>query len=360
MSERLLMLLTETPLHAGSGSELGAVDLPIQRERHTELPTVFGSGVKGVLRAALRQDQNRAVVEALCGPDPRAQARADAGEGAGESTAGEGAGESTAAAEPALTASALAVGDARLLLFPVRTVGPAFAWVTAPFCLARLKRDLHRTDAALAQKLTIPDVVPGEALVTKEFPSQSASGVAKVILEDYELTAQPLPKPHSSLPGALVDLLPGTDPALDYWRNLLPEALVIVSDDLLRDFTRHATEVVTRVRLDPDEKTVVKGNLWTEEYLPADTLLYSVLRLNEPRAEKHLANATNANATNANATNANTTNANTTNANAWSPLYELPPVLQVGGKETVGRGFVRSGLHPAPPRQQRKEKEVTP
>ena len=36
----LLFLYTETPLHVGSGSSLGTVDLPIQREHHTNLPMV--------------------------------------------------------------------------------------------------------------------------------------------------------------------------------------------------------------------------------------------------------------------------------------------------------------------------------
>lgn len=35
-----------TPLFAGSGQAIGAVDLPIQRERHTRWPMVQASGVK--------------------------------------------------------------------------------------------------------------------------------------------------------------------------------------------------------------------------------------------------------------------------------------------------------------------------
>ena len=40
-----------TPCHAGSGSALGVVDLPIQRERHTNWPVIQASGVKGAFRA---------------------------------------------------------------------------------------------------------------------------------------------------------------------------------------------------------------------------------------------------------------------------------------------------------------------
>ncbi|HRI29847.1 MAG TPA: hypothetical protein PK715_17435, partial [Chitinophagales bacterium] len=31
-------LICETPLHAGTGDDLGFVNLPIQRERHTDFP----------------------------------------------------------------------------------------------------------------------------------------------------------------------------------------------------------------------------------------------------------------------------------------------------------------------------------
>ena len=46
----LLGLITETSLHAGAGSSVGVVDLPIQREGHNGWPCVFGSAVKGALR----------------------------------------------------------------------------------------------------------------------------------------------------------------------------------------------------------------------------------------------------------------------------------------------------------------------
>ena len=46
----ILFLYVETPLHAGTGSGLGVVDLPIQRERVTGYPLVQASGIKGVLR----------------------------------------------------------------------------------------------------------------------------------------------------------------------------------------------------------------------------------------------------------------------------------------------------------------------
>ncbi len=50
METRLLNILTRTPLHVGAGSSVGAIDMPVQRERHTQIPIIPGSSLKGVLR----------------------------------------------------------------------------------------------------------------------------------------------------------------------------------------------------------------------------------------------------------------------------------------------------------------------
>src|SRR5260370_14967537 len=52
---RLLFLHAQTGLHPGSGTALGTVDLPVQRERHTQWPTIPGSALKGILRDRCRE-----------------------------------------------------------------------------------------------------------------------------------------------------------------------------------------------------------------------------------------------------------------------------------------------------------------
>ena len=51
----LLYLHAITSLHPGSGTALGVVDLPIQRERHTGWPVIPASSIKGVFRDACRR-----------------------------------------------------------------------------------------------------------------------------------------------------------------------------------------------------------------------------------------------------------------------------------------------------------------
>ena len=54
----LLGLHAQTALHPGSGTALGTVDLPVQRERHTHWPTIAGSALKGILgRCVSRADR---------------------------------------------------------------------------------------------------------------------------------------------------------------------------------------------------------------------------------------------------------------------------------------------------------------
>ncbi len=285
----LLTMFAESPVHAGTGAELGHVDLPIQRERATQVPTVHSSGVKGVVRdLARRSGVAQAVIADLFGSEPPTQ------------PGGKG-----------LEPGALAFSDARLVLFPCRTAGPIFAWVTSPYLLSRLRRDAKEADLQGVPN-GVPSVPEDAALVT----TKSAYPKNGVLIEEFQFTPQ-----QSNLVDQwatfLQTLLPdGAE--YQYWRDLLPKALAVVSDDNLRDFVTHGTEVITRVRLDPERKTVVEGALWTEEYLPQDTLLYCVVGVTVRRRSDE-----------------------TVLLGHFKTIIQAFPVAQFGGKETVGRGFVR-------------------
>ena len=95
----LIGLWAETSMHAGAGSSVDGVDLPIQREGHSNWPCVFGSSVKGALRckAEDKLGKDNASISYVFGPDSSSE------------TASEHAG-------------ALLVSDARLLLLPVRSL----------------------------------------------------------------------------------------------------------------------------------------------------------------------------------------------------------------------------------------------
>jgi CRISPR-associated protein Cmr4 len=291
----LLAILAETSVHAGTGAQLGAVDLPIQRERHTEWPTIYGTGLKGVLRDEAHRSAgwDDDVIKAIFGPDTEKKGGKEADRHAG----------------------ALAISDARMLLFPVRTIGSAFAWLTCPLALARLQRD------AQAAGIKIPSA-DFEAEVTDDLVAVCTSHKEKkILLEEFEYNAKPCSR-LDELGKWIADRLIPKDQTYAYWRKLAQSCLVLVSDNDFRDFVRHGTEIVTRVKLSPS-KTVESGALWTEENLPSDTLLYCFAASWDP-ARDVAAGVVGARDV----------------AERFAELITKVPVLQVGGKETVGRGFV--------------------
>ncbi|GBD02185.1 hypothetical protein HRbin18_01921 [bacterium HR18] len=287
----LLYLYTETPLHAGSGTSLGIVDLPIQRERATGYPIVQASSLKGCLRdvASNGNPQQRQRVEVVFGPDT--QRAAD-------------------------YAGAISVGDARVLLFPVRSLLGIFAWVTSKDVLARFRRDAQTAGISIGWRETGPTTEREALVASKDLVSNE-----HVVLEEFAFTAKEDPMVKAIAEWLAQNALPAGD-EYTYWRQTLPRHLVILPENAFRDFTLFATEVISRIRLDDATKTVARGALWSEEHLPSDTLLYATLFASKPRVS------------------------DTEFTDATSVLQFVKDVidgkrLQLGGDATVGRGFVK-------------------
>src|SRR5690554_181313 len=98
MKQSVFYIFTRTPLHIGAGSSVGAIDQPVQRERHTGFPVIPGSSIKGVLRDSFQEDKTATTW--LFGSDKPENP----------------------------SAGAIQCGEARLLAFPVRSVTNSFAW----------------------------------------------------------------------------------------------------------------------------------------------------------------------------------------------------------------------------------------
>ncbi|MFQ5745455.1 MAG: type III-B CRISPR module RAMP protein Cmr4 [Acidobacteriota bacterium] len=113
-SKAAMFLYSVSPVHMGAGTALGAIDNPIQRERHTGHPTIAGSGLKGAMRHEARwRWKTKDLVGRIFGPDP----------------------EDERASEHA---GALSVSDAQIVLFPVRSLRRSYVYATCPTALARL------------------------------------------------------------------------------------------------------------------------------------------------------------------------------------------------------------------------------
>jgi CRISPR-associated protein Cmr4 len=248
----MLFLYTETPLHAGSGTSLGIVDLPIQRERTTGYPMIQASGLKGCLRD-VASGNSQQKVEIVFGPDTQ-QASDHAG--------------------------ALSVGDARILLFPVRSLIGVFAWVTSKNVLARFQREAEMAGLAVNWRPIGP---PDDGTA---FVSQKSALVVngKVVLEEFAFTAQGNENVKAIAEWLKAHALP-QEAEYSYWRDSLEKRLVILPENAFRDFVQLSTEIIARVRIDDTKKTVEQGALWTEEHLPSETLLYATLFASKPRVK---------------------------------------------------------------------------
>lgn len=129
----LLFLHALSPLHAGTGQGIGAIDLPIAREKATGIPYLPGSSLKGVLRDRASA-WDRDTLFAVFGPDTE-----NASEHAG----------------------AVQVGDAKLLLLPVRSLYGVFALVASPYLLERFRREAPHGGPSAPRGSRAPGPHPG-------------------------------------------------------------------------------------------------------------------------------------------------------------------------------------------------------
>lgn len=258
----LMFLYANSPVHFGAGVSLGAVDLPIQRERHTGYPMAQGSGLKGAIRHHVESMQagevdgdRGAKAQWVFGPDgERAQASAHAG--------------------------AVAFGDGRLLLFPVRSLVGTFAYCTSVVALGRLRRDAALVASVDWQVPAEPE--DGTAWVT----SQKVVAGGKVVLEDFDLRAEERADVRQIAEWVAGRALPAS-PAFAHFHERVQTHLVVLPDGLFAHLTRLATVVEPHVKIN-DETGAAEGTaFFYAEHLPPDSLLWSLVGVGRPRVRSN-------------------------------------------------------------------------
>jgi len=281
-----------TPIHIGTGEGVHFIDLPIAREKVTNLPVVPGSAIKGVLA-----DCYGATEDAR---KSNAELRAAFG----------------IAGDEHANAGALVFTDARLVCLPVKSLFGTFAWVTAPFVLKRLARDFKI--AGLKLEIETPPVENGKALVTDSSCLKSPNDDnPKLFLAELDFEArqsEDVTKLADAISNRLFD---------NTWRDEFKKRLAVVSDDTFSFFSEHATEIRTRICMDDEHKKVRDHGLWTEEYLPTESILAGLvwcdkLFLSDDKAAENL-----------------------TPRGLIGKFCTGEKHLQIGGNATVGLGQVR-------------------
>jgi len=286
----IVVLLTETPAHAGTGIANGVIDLPIQREPHTAWPCFEAAGVKGAMRALAESKV------ANGGADPAVTAVF------GSDKNGDYAGS-------------LAIGSASILLLPVRSGTTHFKWVTCPAVLARHAQACARVGVRYAASDWSPVVSGDEALSVTASP-------AGAFLEEFHFSVSDV-RSGVTLPSLIVSLAKFSGiPAPD-----LEKRLLIVHDDRFRWFAEHATPKAAHIKL-TEAKAVDGGALWYEETLAPDTLLALTLEGSQPQQPRPAA--------------ATGVPSSACEVYAYAKALFMPrPYLRVGGNETLAMGHCR-------------------
>lgn len=289
--EGIITFYAETPIHMGTGQSVSYVDLPIQRERHTGFPVLWSSGIKGVIRdlaTRVWDDKDDKKVNVIFGSEDGSD-----------------------------YASCISITDAKILLYPVRSVKGVFAWITCPFVLLRLKEDLDA--AGFKEEINIPEVLEGKIITaTSDLHIDNKS----VALEEFVFEVD------SSRVNEAKNIA-------RFIRNLVPnnrltqnleKYLAIVSDNVFKDFVNYAVEIRTRIRIEQSKGVVKEGALFSEELIPSESIFYSLVFVSKPYKE-----------------NENMKSSDDV-VRELKGLLSNKSLLQLGGDETTGKGFVRVGL----------------
>lgn len=273
---KLIFLHALTPLHVGTGQAVANVDLPIAREKATGFPIVPASAFKGVLRDHYSKD-----------PD----------------------------VSPAFgtteSAGSWMFTDLRILCLPVRSFYGVFAYVTCPLILSRLQRTVNALKIELGinsiTNLLNIEVSHLEVAAPNETQIHHEN---RVFLEDIDL----------SFNSGLADRACQIAQTIAGWvfsegeRDMFIKRFAIVSNETFSFLSETATEIVARVRLEDDVKTVAQGGLWYEETVPAEAIFYGFV-------------------------------VSASDAASLSRLQQVG-LIQIGGDATIGRGICRVVIKP--------------
>src|SRR5437016_2299514 len=247
-----LFLYLESSLRVGSEEEGIDIDLPIQREAATGYPLLPASSLKGVLRSRARLQQAPIELLGLLGSPPESE-------------------------EPQPKPSSVVVSDAIPLVFPVRSLTGLFAWVTSVETLSRFRRDVAAYGVKIAELPQPPALDPETAGVAPETPLLGSKQT--LVLEEFTFPVR-VAEEVGALGAWLAENAFPDDPVFEFWRSRAARGVVVLPEGAYRYFVEHGTQVVPRIRIDPLTGTAADGSLWTEEYLPPETLLYALVGAN--------------------------------------------------------------------------------
>jgi len=265
----ILGMIAETQVHVGAGESAGFVDLPFSRESTTSYPVIHGSSIKGAFKEMCENSFDKKNINKMFGDND-------------ESGAGN-----------------IVFSDARILLLPVRSLTSQYKWVTCPYIIERLKRDIERLKIPTNCKIEVPKVDKGFAL-GKDMP--------KVFLEERLLNI------NGTIPDEVLNCFNDIIKS-EGIKNRLKSQLIILSDDDFKWFAQYGLQVNARNVLDQNK---ISQNLWYEETMPVDSIFYTLVFNRFPNES----------------------------INEFVNFIKENHYLRVGGNETIGQGWFNINVYP--------------
>ena len=253
---RVYWLHALTPTHAGVGRGVGYIDLPIDRDEVTGWPLIRGSSFKGVWadyhRATEDNRKSDQLLKIAFGYQPK-----DGTEG---------------------NSGSLIPTDARIVCLPVRSFRGTFAWCTSALALRLLRRTLR--SAGLRNRRLFPIRRPRRTRTPKSRGRCSMPRKRCWLTRTGQYTSK-----TSTFQGAQNDATTAWAEAIaawvfpgdKAWQDVFKKRFAVLPDVVFDFLTETGTEVHTRVKIDDETKTVADKALWTEESLPAETILAGVV-----------------------------------------------------------------------------------
>jgi len=271
----LLKLYAVTPSHIGSGDTIATIDLPIQREKHTNYPIINASSIKGAFREHYRRANNNSPdINIIFGTDEQ-----DLKDKNNEKN------------NPAI----VSFSDSRVFAFPMRSNESPFIWVTSPYVINRFIKDLHLIGFSCEDIGNI-DIKDDNSLILTGNLKES-----EIIIEEAVIKAK----------------INNNEKLANLIKKYFSEAdkLVLVSDEMF-SYCVTCTEIQTNIKIDIETGTATDGSLRYQEFLPSETLLYNIVWFGNDK-----------------------TNNIQENTVKESIKKAIGNYIQIGGDETLGKGI---------------------
>ncbi|MEM4310902.1 MAG: type III-B CRISPR module RAMP protein Cmr4 [Nitrososphaerales archaeon] len=285
----LVLIRAITNLHPGVGRTGEIVDLPVQKD-NLGFPIIYSSSLKGALKSTLWQfpEVDRNVVKELFGPEPE---------------------------DGEKFMSAIAILDAFTVAFPVRSLEGVYAFTTSPLLLKRFSEYLKIIGDTYnyVEKLSNLSIGDGICQTSKkaiDLLRIEALNNRFVINEEIDVKYITDQSNNIEELEKLFDIEQG-------------RLILLSDDDALRALERSLVRV-TRIAVNREKKTVKGGALWTEEYIPCNTVFATVFLYSKAKKSENVLQKEDG---------------------VKNKLHELlnktRNYLIIGGNETIGRGIVK-------------------